>query len=241
MLAQPHDDLFHCLFAHASLAGAWLRWLMPTQWHDEVEWHTLAPEPQKAHRPSLRQEVVDHVFVAARANGGEVQRLDEASIRDSPLPPTIVLTRLALRFFREHSDDDTLAALRRWGDLLRAADRETGPPAGADAIAAIACYCLRVREVEPRTLQQLLEHILQRPEHSVMSTAERLKREGLELGRHEGRVEGRAELLLLQLQKRFGSAAEDLAPRIRSASLAELDRWAERILDAATVEAVFAD
>ena len=69
-----------------------------------------------------------------------------------------------------------------------------------------------------------------------MSTAERLKMQG----RAEGKAEGRAETLLRQLQRRFAPLPPSIEPRLRSASLVELDRWADRILDATTLDAVFA-
>ena len=59
--------------------------------------------------------------------------------------------------------------------------------------------------------------------------------------RNEGRAEGRADLLLRQLARRFGAeAAKTVEQRIHTASIAELDRFAERVLDARTIDAVFA-
>ena len=56
------------------------------------------------------------------------------------------------------------------------------------------------------------------------------------------RNEGRVEMLLRLLERRFGPAtAIAVAGRLRAATIAELDRYAERVLDAATVEAVFED
>jgi predicted transposase YdaD len=82
-----------------------------------------------------------------------------------------------------------------------------------------------------------------------MSTAEKLKREGIlegeARGRAEGRAEGeargRAETVLLLLGKRFGPTPAAAVERIRSATIAELDRWAARILDATTLGEVFGD
>ena len=46
--------------------------------------------------------------------------------------------------------------------------------------------------------------------------------------------------VLRLLHRRFAPLPPAVEPRLRAASLAELDRWADRILDAATLDAVFA-
>ena len=75
----------------------------------------------------------------------------------------------------------------------------------------------------------------QNPAHRAMSTADRL----IEKGKAEGRAKGKAEQLLLLLHKRFGAAAEPFAARVRSATPADLDRWALAVLHAATIDGVF--
>jgi hypothetical protein len=59
-------------------------------------------------------------------------------------------------------------------------------------------------------------------------------------GKALGRAEGRAEMLLRLLQKRFGAVPAATRKRVLAAAIADLDRWAERILDAATLAEVFA-
>ena len=48
----------------------------------------------------------------------------------------------------------------------------------------------------------------------------------------EGKLEGKTELLVRQLTKRFGP--------LSAATQAQLEHWADAILDAPTLEAVFA-
>jgi hypothetical protein len=57
-------------------------------------------------------------------------------------------------------------------------------------------------------------------------------------GRAEGTAEGKADLLLRQLALRFGPLAEDVVARVRAASMAELDIFAERVLTAPSLDAV---
>lgn len=49
----------------------------------------------------------------------------------------------------------------------------------------------------------------------------------------------RIDLLLQQLETRFGAAARRLRPRLQQATDAQLDRWALRLLEAPTLAAVF--
>jgi hypothetical protein len=55
----------------------------------------------------------------------------------------------------------------------------------------------------------------------------------------KGRIEGRAELLLCQIQRRFGPVPEDITRRIQTAQAAQLQAWSLNILDATTLEDVF--
>jgi len=55
----------------------------------------------------------------------------------------------------------------------------------------------------------------------------------------EGRMEGRAAVLERLLRKRFGAIAPMYLERIRSASIEQLDLWAERILDAKSIQEIF--
>jgi hypothetical protein len=57
----------------------------------------------------------------------------------------------------------------------------------------------------------------------------------------EGKVEGKAETLLRMLHKRFAPLSPIIDARVRIASITELDRWTDRILEAATIDEVLAD
>lgn len=82
-------------------------------------------------------------------------------------------------------------------------------------------------------------------EETIMTLAERLRKEGRMEGRTEGKMEGevlgRHAVLKRQLGKRFGKDILDIRmqERLRCATAEQLDLWAERILDARTLEDVF--
>jgi hypothetical protein len=62
------------------------------------------------------------------------------------------------------------------------------------------------------------------------------------LAREEGWKEAHVELALTrQLTRRFGPLPEWVAPLLQDAPAKQLDTWLDRILDAPTLEAVFAD
>jgi hypothetical protein len=62
------------------------------------------------------------------------------------------------------------------------------------------------------------------------------KAEGVEYGKAEGMAEGKAELLIKQAALKFGSVPDQDQSRIRAATAVELDRMAERVLSAATLD-----
>ena len=105
-------------------------------------------------------------------------------------------------------------------------------------ISVIFRYLLQVVDIEPDVLQDLVTQSLSAgKEEMLMTVAERLEKRG----EARGRTEGRNAILSRQLAKRFGQDIFDikLQERLRTATPEQLDRWAERILDAKTLEEVF--
>ena len=60
-------------------------------------------------------------------------------------------------------------------------------------------------------------------------------------GKAEGLAEGEAKALTRLLTLRFGSLPASVTEQIASAPVTEVERWTDRVLEAATLEAVFAD
>ena len=65
--------------------------------------------------------------------------------------------------------------------------------------------------------------------------------QGIQQGKLEGKSEGKAELLQRQLTKRFGPLSPDTAQRLNTATTEQLELWADRVLDAPTLDAVFTE
>ena len=63
---------------------------------------------------------------------------------------------------------------------------------------------------------------------------------GMERGMQQGRVEGERAVLERQLRRRFGLLPPATVSRLARASAADLETWAENVLDAKTLDDVFA-
>ena len=83
------------------------------------------------------------------------------------------------------------------------------------------------------------------PEESntMAGVIQRARDEGMQQGRVEGmqqgRVEGERAVLERQLRRRFGLLPPATASRLDRASTADLETWAENVLDAETLDDVF--
>lgn len=89
---------------------------------------------------------------------------------------------------------------------------------------------------------QLLEQFMDLRNYKFKSE---FARKYVAIGKREGRAEGRAEgmqlMLRKQLERRFGALGAAHEERIDNATQAELERWLEAILDAASLDAVFVE
>jgi Domain of unknown function (DUF4351) len=55
-----------------------------------------------------------------------------------------------------------------------------------------------------------------------------------------GKVQGARDVLLRQLARRFGALPESIKARVDSAGTDALERWCDRLLDAASLDDLFA-
>ncbi len=69
--------------------------------------------------------------------------------------------------------------------------------------------------------------------------AQRGEERGRLEGKLEGKLEGQAALLGRQLIRRFGPLPEATQQRLHQATLEQLAHWADRILDARTLDEIF--
>jgi len=83
-----------------------------------------------------------------------------------------------------------------------------------------------------------LEHIMNKATYEYQSD---FARKYISIGKAEGKAEGEARLLLKQLRFKGFAVSPELAARVESCrDLDLLDRWAERVLTATTLDDIFA-
>lgn len=113
-------------------------------------------------------------------------------------------------------------------------------------------YMAEVMDCSRGDLQDIAQKTLSASKEDAMITlAQRLHQEGLQEGLiqgrteglSEGRMEGRHAVLERQLRKRFGHEAvgAHVLDMLAQAEADQLDIWAERILDAESIEDVFSN
>ena len=104
-------------------------------------------------------------------------------------------------------------------------------------------YVMNATAVSDEVLRQALNAVgSDSGEETMDSIANTIEKksmaEGMARGRAEGKVEGMAVSLLRQLQKRCGPVPETVQKRILSASVEELEAWADAVLDASSIDGV---
>jgi flagellar biosynthesis/type III secretory pathway protein FliH len=62
--------------------------------------------------------------------------------------------------------------------------------------------------------------------------------QGMHQGMQQGMQQGEVAVLRRQLHKRFGELPEEIELRLNNATLAQLEVWADRVLDARTLDEV---
>ncbi|TVQ95340.1 MAG: Rpn family recombination-promoting nuclease/putative transposase [Desulfovibrionales bacterium] len=105
-------------------------------------------------------------------------------------------------------------------------------------------YVLAVMDIEPEEMQDMFTQSLsERKGGMFMTVAERLELRGETRGVQKGEVLGRQAVIQRQLTKRFGQSILDIQfqERLSKATPEQLDLWAEKLLDAKSVDEVFRD
>lgn len=188
----------------------------------------------------------------------------------APMPATLAKYRPSMRYFildegqipADDLDMNSLVAL-----LVRM-ERSDGPDSLQEALSDLRkklgerryqplrrAFTVWIRRVllnrlmpqEPLPELNNLEEMEAMLAERVTEWTQKWKMEGLKEGEAKGRMEGEAKgrsaILNKLLSKRFGQGILDIRiqERLRTATPEQLDVWAERILDAKTIDDVFAE
>jgi predicted transposase/invertase (TIGR01784 family) len=191
------------------------------------------PAALARYRPSLRYFLLDEGRIP-------VEELDADS-----------LTACLMRIERSMGSESLLEALGNLKKILSHKNYQSLNRAFAVWIIRILQSRRMLKESIPEVND--LEEVSTMLAESLDEWTEQWKMEGLQEGLQKGRIEGRMEgeakgrlegrsaVLSRQLAKRFGpeSIGSKEQERLRTADPERLDLWAERILDAKTVDEVF--
>jgi hypothetical protein len=100
---------------------------------------------------------------------------------------------------------------------------------GINDLEAVVRYILaEPNEVDIGLLEDVLIEIVPGQEERIMSVAA-----------EQWIAKGKADILLRQLRRRFGTLPEAVQARVQCATEDQLNEWAEAVLDASTLDAVF--
>ena len=118
-----------------------------------------------------------------------------------------------------------------------------GPLAGSAYERHILRYVVEGMNLTPDRLEASLRRTRPDRWETLMGTVaeawiEQGRAEGIEKGRSEGRTEGQAGIVLRLLELRFGALSDAVRERVRGASAAELETWAEAVLTATSLDEV---
>ena len=93
---------------------------------------------------------------------------------------------------------------------------------------------------EVNDLQELKIMMTDRLEEWAKEREAKGLQQGMQQGRQEGRQEGEALALQRLLARRFGEVSPAVLDSIAAASREQIEAWLDRVLEAPTLEAVFA-
>ncbi|MBF0135967.1 MAG: DUF4351 domain-containing protein [Magnetococcales bacterium] len=98
----------------------------------------------------------------------------------------------------------------------------------------------------PEEIDKRFRHeMLNFEENQKMPYISSVERIGMEIGRQdglkEGLKEGAAVVFLRLLQRRFGPLSVSIHDTVKSADIASLELWSDKIFDAKSIEEIFAN
>lgn len=127
----------------------------------------------------------------------------------------------------------------RWNDAFR---RLLGTQSGDYALRALWSYTADVVDVPVDVLVKIVEETMDPlVKRKFKPPIEQWRDQGREQGREEGRQAGHREALRRLLGARFGELPWQIDERLEAAPVEQLEAWALRVLDAGSLDQVFAD
>ncbi len=212
-------------------------WDEPTSVHELIDTRGIAP----AARALLESVQLRQPFFLIDLSGFDEDRID-AVWRSA-------VTNLALRFvqlLRSLGFAEAMATMQRWRTLIAAVRAH---PRGRDILEALCSWFFGRNPADPTALRTTMNKLdLDQEELPVRSMLDLLLEMGEERAIAKGREKwvqlgqrsGMGNLLLGQLQARFGDLSPAVTERIQEADAETLQRWSLRLLTATAIDDVLA-
>jgi predicted transposase YdaD len=246
------EVLVYVLFEHQSAPDPWMGYRL-LRYMVRI-WEAHLREDGAAKLPLIVPLVLHHGpggWTAARSLGELLDAEDELMEAARPYVPhfTFVVDdlaaetdatlrrrsmtamgRLVLACLRHARDEDLVAALWDWASVC---EEVWAAPSGPEAMKAVMSYIAKVGAGPKDEARAFFASLGSGAEEVYVATiAEQLKAEG----REQGLAQGQRALVLRQLERRFGPLDEESRERVDRATVQDLERWAEQLLTAATLD-----
>ena len=159
--------------------------------------------------------------------------IDEGRLRDSELDRPGNITAALFRIESSKDPAQVHAA-------MESVAKELAGPKHTETRRSLALWLRRVLfskgwESDPVQYAESLENVM-----TLLEAAqERWWNQAQQEGRKLGKRQGEATIVLKQLQLKFGALDSSTRSRVRSAEPADLERWAQRLLTAGSLDEVF--
>lgn len=187
-------------------------------------------EPNPVTIPGLAELVPNFVLTIV-----DLAHLSNEEIKARALAAFPTLAFWALRDARDHVQ--LLANLGEWAEAFTEAGRT---PHGVAALAQLIRYIAVVTDgLHVDAFRAKIREYAPQAEAAVMTIAEEMRREGEARGREQGRVQALSDMLRKLVARKFGALSAAHEARIADATAEQLERYVERLLVAATIDAVF--
>ncbi|HEY0136536.1 MAG TPA: Rpn family recombination-promoting nuclease/putative transposase [Nannocystis sp.] len=241
MTGTPHDALFKATFSQVVYAAEELRYVLPPELVAVIDFSTMQVEPGSFVDEALRARYTDLLYSLAIAGQDariyvlfEHQSSGERwmALHERAASACVRLVLSALQQARTGTEVRKL--MFGWVDLIQALLRE---PNGHSALGLIVRYLLEVRGAgELGVIDTTLREITADNGEVMQTIAQMLESRGMERGLQQGRQ----EVVLRLLRRRFGELPAAVTQRVTAAGTDELDLWADRLLFAGDLDEVFA-
>ena len=169
--------------------------------------------------------------------------LDEGRISESELPNNRNTVADIIRLENSSESVSMQAAMARLSQHLSAPEYDS-----LRRVLVVWIKRVVLRKLQPdenftalNDLQEINNMLAERVEQWTTKWMQQGLEQGLHQGMQQGMQQGEQTLLHRQLCKRFGLLSEDIQQRLQNATTDQLELWAERILDAETLDAVFTE